>query len=251
MALSRPDKAGNTAGPGPRPMLELAGVGKNFLMHLQGGLLLPVVANVSFRIAAGECVALVGPSGIGKSSLLKMIYGNYRCDCGSIRLADGDGFLDIVQATPRQILRIRQHRLAYVSQFLRVIPRVSALDIVASAANLPQAEARRSAVLMLERLAIAPRLWPLPPATFSGGEQQRINIARSFVGNHPILLLDEPTASLDPANREAVVALIAERKQAGCAILAICHDDDVRGKIADRLVDVGVFAAPLNEGSGE
>jgi alpha-D-ribose 1-methylphosphonate 5-triphosphate synthase subunit PhnL len=250
MACFEQNTTGTDGADSKAPMLEVAAVSKSFVMHLQGGARLPVVENVSFRIAAGECVALIGPSGIGKSSLLKMIYGNYRCDAGAIRIADNGGFLDIARATPRQILRIRQHTLGYVSQFLRVIPRVSALDIVAAAAGQPKAAARRRAAAILERLAIAPRLWPLPPATFSGGEQQRINIARSFVGNHPILLLDEPTASLDPENRAVVVALIDERKHAGSAILAICHDDDVRGRIADRMIDVGGFAAPMNEGSG-
>lgn len=233
------------------PMLNLKGVSKSFIMHLQAGTRLTVVENVSFEVYPGECVALVGPSGIGKSSLMKMIYGNYRCDAGSIRVATGNDFVDVATATPRQILRLRRHGLGYVSQFLRVIPRISTLDIVIAAADdLSKDAARAKAETLLRRLSVAPHMWPLAPATFSGGEQQRINIARSFISRHPVLLLDEPTASLDPDNRTVVVELIAEKKRQGCAILTICHDDDVRGRIADRFVDVSQFAGAVQQRSG-
>jgi alpha-D-ribose 1-methylphosphonate 5-triphosphate synthase subunit PhnL len=151
-----------------------------------------------------------------------------------------------VSAAPRRVLRLRKAAIGYVSQFLRTIPRVGALDIVAAAAReygLPAGKAADRAGELLERLNIPERIRHLPPATFSGGEQQRVNIARGFAAEHPILLLDEPTASLDAANRDAVVAFIAARKRAGGALLGIFHDDDVRARVADRVIDVSRFAA--------
>jgi alpha-D-ribose 1-methylphosphonate 5-triphosphate synthase subunit PhnL len=182
---------------------------------------------------------LHGPSGAGKSSILKMIYGNYRCDAGRVALRQGEVETDMAIAAPRRILALRRTTIGYVSQFLRVMPRVAALDIVAGAAReqgAPADEARTRAAAMLRRLNVPERLWRLPPATFSGGEQQRVNIARGLVARHPILLLDEPTASLDAANRAAVVGLIAEKKAAGVAILGIFHDEDVRARVADRII---------------
>jgi alpha-D-ribose 1-methylphosphonate 5-triphosphate synthase subunit PhnL len=227
-------------------VIDLVDVKKSFTMHLQGGMRLPVVSGVTFSARTGECVALAGPSGIGKSSILKMIFGNYRCDGGRILLSQGDEVTDIVTAAPRAILTLRRHAMGYVSQFLRAVPRVAALDIVAEplvAAGVAREEARRRAAAMLSRLNIPKRLWPLPPATFSGGEQQRVNIARGFLPDMPLLLLDEPTASLDADNRAAVVALITEKKRRGAAIVAIVHDDDVRDAVADRRIDVTRFAA--------
>lgn len=227
-------------------LLEVTNAAKTFTMHLQGGIRLPVVAGVSFRVDAGECVVLAGPSGAGKSSILKMIFGNYRCDSGSIVSRHDGEVVDLANAAPRQILRLRRSTIGYVSQFLRAVPRVPSLDVVAEpllAAGMARTEARERAGVLLRRVNIAERLWTLPPSTFSGGEQQRINIARGFVSHLPILLLDEPTASLDAANRAVVVKLIAEKKAAGVAMVAICHDDDVRELIADRIVDVTSFAA--------
>lgn len=225
-------------------MLELQNISKCFVMHLQGGQELPVVSGVSLCVRAGECVVLGGASGAGKSSLLKMIYGNYRCDDGQILLRTTSKAIDLAKASPREILRLRQTRLAYVSQFLRVIPRIGALDIVAAAARdfgiVPE-EAESRAVALFHTLNIPERLWALPPATFSGGEQQRVNIARGFIADHPLLLLDEPTASLDAKNRAAVVGLIDAKKRAGTAILGIFHDEDVRDRVADRIVDVTQF----------
>ena len=229
-----------------RPAVELTSVAKTFVMHLQGGARLPVVAGVDLQVHAGECVVLGGPSGTGKSSILKMIYGNYRCDTGTILVRIGEEAIDVATAAPRVIATLRRTALGYVSQFLRVIPRVTTLDIVAGAARqtaTTEAAADERARSLLARLAVPERLWSLPPATFSGGEQQRINIARGLAAERPILLLDEPTASLDATNRATVVELLRERKKAGVAMIGIFHDEDVRDRIADRIVDIRQFAA--------
>ncbi len=227
------------------PAISVDAAAKSFTMHLQGGVVLPVVAGVAFEVFSGECVALGGPSGAGKSSLLKMIYGNYRTDAGMVRVWTDDGPVDVAAAAPREILRLRRNSIGYVSQFLRAVPRVPALDIVAEPA-LQRGVAHEAAIArakaLLARLNIPERLWALPPATFSGGEQQRVNIARGFIAELPILLLDEPTASLDAANRNVVVALIEEKKAAATAIVGIFHDDDVRERIADRVIDVTRFS---------
>jgi alpha-D-ribose 1-methylphosphonate 5-triphosphate synthase subunit PhnL len=189
---------------------------------------------------------LGGPSGIGKSSILKMIFGNYRCDAGSILVLADDEAVDVATAAPRRILALRDRAISYVSQFLRAVPRVAAIDVVAEplvAAGNRLDIARERAAELLTVLNIPKPLWGLPPATFSGGEQQRINIARGFLPERPILLLDEPTASLDATNSAVVGALIAEKKKRGTAIVAIAHDADVRDAIADEIVDVGRFAA--------
>jgi alpha-D-ribose 1-methylphosphonate 5-triphosphate synthase subunit PhnL len=227
-------------------MIEIRNAEKTFTMHLQGGVRLPVVRGVSFEVRAGECVVLSGPSGAGKSSILKMIFGNYRCDDGVIAVRYDDAMLDIATAEPRQILNVRRSSIGYVSQFLRAVPRVPTIDVVAEplvATGMSREAAHERAGCLLRRLNIPERLWALPPSTFSGGEQQRVNIARGFISNLPILLLDEPTASLDAANREVVVDLIAEKKRGGVAMVAIVHDGEIRRLIADRVVDVTTFAA--------
>jgi alpha-D-ribose 1-methylphosphonate 5-triphosphate synthase subunit PhnL len=226
-------------------VLELRNAGKSFTMHLQGGLRLPVVAGVDFAVEAGQCVVLGGPSGAGKSSILKMIFGNYRCDSGQILVRHHDATVDVARAEPRRILSLRASVMGYVSQFLRAVPRVAALDVVAEplvTAPVERQQARAAASGLLQRLAIPERLWQVPPVTFSGGEQQRVNIARGFLPDRPLLLLDEPTASLDAANRATVVELIAEKKRRGTAIVAIVHDDEVRRAIADIVVDVTRFS---------
>ncbi len=227
-------------------MIEIADAEKTFTMHLQGGVELPVVRGVSFQVRSGECVVLSGPSGAGKSSILKMIFGNYRCDGGRIGIRHEGAFIDLVRAEPREILSVRRHSIGYVSQFLRAVPRVATIDVVAEpliANGVARPDARQQAASLLKVLNIPERLWALPPSTFSGGEQQRVNIARGFISDLPILLLDEPTASLDAVNRAVVVDLIGEKKRAGVAMVAIVHDDEIRHLIADRVVDVTSFAA--------
>jgi alpha-D-ribose 1-methylphosphonate 5-triphosphate synthase subunit PhnL len=227
-------------------MIEITDAEKTFIMHLQGGVELPVVRGVSFDVQPGECVVLAGPSGAGKSSILKMIFGNYRCDGGRIGIRHHGAQIDLAKAEPRQILSVRRATIGYVSQFLRAVPRVATIDVVAEPLivnGVARAEARDRAGALLHRLNIPERLFMLPPSTFSGGEQQRVNIARGFISDLPILLLDEPTASLDAANRAVVVELIDQKKRQGVAMVAIVHDDEIRHLIADRVVDVTSFAA--------
>ncbi|MEG9524823.1 MAG: phosphonate C-P lyase system protein PhnL [Hyphomicrobiales bacterium] len=226
-------------------LLTFEDVAKSFTLHLRGGIVLPVVSDVSFTVEPGECVVLGGPSGAGKSSLLKMAYGNYRCDAGAIRVRDGDTSVDVVRADPRVVLALRARVIAYVSQFLRVIPRVSALDVVEAAGReggLDAGTAQTRAKDLLARLNLPERLWGLPPATFSGGEQQRVNIARGLIADRPLLLLDEPTASLDAQNRAVVADLVREKLQAGAGVLGIFHDSEMRDAVATRVVDVTRFA---------
>ena len=223
--------------------LSLAGVSKAFTVHLQGGLRLPVLRDLAFTARPGECVVLTGPSGAGKSSILKLIYGNYRCDEGAILVRNGSDIVDIATAAPRQILALRRRVLGYVTQFLRAVPRVSALDIVAEAFDdVPREAARDRAAAMLARFNVPERLWGLPPATFSGGEQQRVNLAQGLLPERPVVLLDEPTASLDAENRAVVIEIIRERKRQGVALVAIVHDEAVRDAIADTSLDVTRFA---------
>ena len=229
----------------PTPLV-VSEVTKSFTMHLRGGMRLPVITNVSFSVKAGECVVLGGPSGAGKSSILKMLFGNYSVDEGQILVQHDGHLVDLAKAEPRTILEVRRRSIGYVSQFLRVVPRVSALDIVAeplTARGVSLEAARERAAQLLPNLNLPYELWTLPPATFSGGEQQRVNIARGFITDHPILLLDEPTASLDAKNRQVVIGMIAEKKRAGVGLLGIFHDEEVRDAVADRIIDVSAFSA--------
>ena len=217
--------------------LRAAALEKTFIMHARGGLELPVLHDVALDVAPGECLALVGPSGAGKSTLLRSLYGNYRPQSGSIRVRHRDGWAELVGAEPRLMLDVRRHTMGFVSQFLRVIPRVATVDVVAEPMlrrGATPEDARRRAEFLLSVLGIPQRLWSLPPATFSGGEQQRVNIARSLITDYPVLLLDEPTASLDVANRDGVIDLIRDRREAGTAIVGIFHDVAVREALATR-----------------
>ncbi|MEY8837914.1 phosphonate C-P lyase system protein PhnL [Cribrihabitans sp. XS_ASV171] len=221
-------------------MIELRNVGKSFTLHNQGGAVIPVMEGASLSVAQGECVGLTGASGAGKSTLMRVIYGNYLAAAGQVVV----GGVDVAQAQPREILALRRSVLGYVSQFLRVVPRVPTLDVVAEpllAVGTGREAALDRARELLARLNIPERLWTLSPTTFSGGEQQRVNIARGFAHDYPALLLDEPTASLDAANRETVLSLIEEVKARGAAIVGIFHDEAARDRVCDRVVDVSAF----------
>ncbi|OUD08508.1 phosphonate C-P lyase system protein PhnL [Marivivens niveibacter] len=221
-------------------MIELKNVSKTFTLHNQSSAVIEVINDVSFSVAAGECVALTGASGAGKSTLMRMIYGNYLTQAGSICIGD----VNVVQAEPREVIALRREVLGYVSQFLRVVPRVPTLDVVADplrALGVPSDDAQARAQDLLTQLNIPQRLWSLSPTTFSGGEQQRVNIARGFAHAYPAMLLDEPTASLDATNREVVLSLIEEAKARGCAIIGIFHDESARDRVCNREIDVSAF----------
>ena len=225
-------------------MIQIENLSKSFTLHNQGGVVIPVMAGAALTVAAGECVGLTGQSGSGKSTLMRMVYGNYLAAGGTLRV----GALDVATAEPRQIIALRREVLGYVSQFLRVVPRVPTIDVVAEPLlriGVDRQVARERASALLSRLNIPERLWSLSPTTFSGGEQQRVNIARGFAHPYPALLLDEPTASLDAVNREVVLRLIEEAKARGAAILGIFHDEGARDRVCDRVVDVTGFTTRL------
>lgn len=225
-------------------VLETTNLSKTFTLHQRGGVELPVFSGIDMSVSPGECLALTGHSGSGKSSLLRCLYGNYGASSGEVRIRHLEQWLNLSAAEPRQVFDVRRRTLGYVSQFLRVIPRVSTLDIVAEPLRrlgVAADDARAQAGAWLQRLNLHERLWALPPATFSGGEQQRVNIAHGLIANHPVLLLDEPTASLDAQNRRVVVGLIAAACARGAAVVGIFHDDEVRDAVASRCLDVEQF----------
>jgi alpha-D-ribose 1-methylphosphonate 5-triphosphate synthase subunit PhnL len=227
-------------------VIQISNLSKSFTLHNQGAAVIPVMEGAALSVSPGECVGLIGASGSGKSTLMRMIWGNYLAASGSIMV----GNLDVARAAPRDIIALRRRTLGYVSQFLRVVPRVPTVDVVAEPLlnlGVPVAEARARAEALLAQLNIPERLWSLSPTTFSGGEQQRVNIARGFVHPYPALLLDEPTASLDATNREVVLTLIEAAKTRGAAIIGIFHDEGARARLCDRLVDVTSYTPGLSQ----
>lgn len=218
-------------------MMKIRNLSKEFLLHQQGGIRISVFDDLNLSVESGEAVAITGPSGKGKSSLLKLVYGTYRATGGEILVKSSKDWIDIVTANPQQIIALRRNTIGYVTQFLRVIPRVPAEDIVAEPLldrGIDSDTAIARARDLLERLNIPRRLWHLSPMTFSGGEQQRVNIARGFAAHYPLLLIDEPTASLDEDNRIRVLDLIKEARQNGSAVVGVFHDEDERRRSCTR-----------------
>ena len=216
---------------------------KQFTLHNQGGTNIPVFVDFSAEVKMGESVAIVGPSGQGKSSLLKLIYGTYQATSGVINVLHQGAPFNVIDAAPHEILALRRSTIGYVTQFLRCIPRVSAEDVVAEPLRergMALDEARAKARDLLARVNIPEPLWHLPPMTFSGGEQQRVNIARGFAAHFPILLLDEPTASLDAENRARVMTLIEDAKQRGSTIIGVFHHADERQQVCNRQIDIAL-----------
>jgi len=226
-------------------MLRVEKAAKTFILHVQGGVEIPVFEDLDLEVSAGECVLLAGESGVGKSTLMRMIDANYVCSSGRVLVRHDDDWIDMASAHPHVVIDVRRRTLGYVSQFLRVVPRVATIDIVSEplrAVGVDATEARDRSAELLSRLRVPESLWSLSPITFSGGEQQRVNIARGFILDRPVMLLDEPTASLDAANREVVLELICEARDRGSAIIGIFHDADVREAVATRSFDMAQFS---------
>lgn len=218
-------------------ILEIKQLSKQFTLYTQNNAVLDVLKDINIHVDAGEIVALCGPSGAGKSSLLKAVYGTYRVNGGLINILDDQSMINLVKADPRQIIDLRKRTIGYVSQFLRVIPRVATIDIVANAAielGVEERVAQSRAVELLEKLRIDKTLHDLSPLKFSGGEQQRVNIARAMSAPRPLMLFDEPTASLDPQNRETVLKMIRNLADEGTAVLGIFHDPKDREILGTR-----------------
>jgi alpha-D-ribose 1-methylphosphonate 5-triphosphate synthase subunit PhnL len=227
-----------------KPLIVVEDLAKTFVLHAAGPAVIPVFERLNLEVGPGECLVLAGESGTGKSSLMRSIYGNYLPTSGSVKVLHDGAYVDIVRASPHEVLEVRRRTLGYVSQFLRVIPRIPTLQLVMEPLlenGVSPEEARERAVSLLTELHLPAAHWHLPPATFSGGEQQRVNIARSFIRDYPIMLLDEPTASLDGENRAIVVSLIRQALGRGAAMIGIFHDEDVRDAVATRLFPVAAF----------
>jgi alpha-D-ribose 1-methylphosphonate 5-triphosphate synthase subunit PhnL len=229
-----------------QPAIVVEGLGKTFVLHNADHAAIPVFEGLKLEVMPGECVVLAGESGVGKSTLMRSIFGNYLPSAGAVKVWHDNAYVDITGAAPHEVMAVRRRTLGYVSQFLRVIPRIPTLQLVMEPLlenGVPEDEARARAVELLAALRLPEAHWDLPPATFSGGEQQRVNIARSFIRNYPVLLLDEPTASLDAGNRAIVVELIKRALADGAAMIGIFHDEDVRDAVATRLFQVNQFKA--------
>ncbi|AFY34831.1 phosphonate C-P lyase system protein PhnL [Calothrix sp. PCC 7507] len=223
-------------------LLKVENLQKSFTLHQQGGVHLKVLQDISLSVNTGECVALSGTSGSGKSTFMRCLYANYRADSGAIWVKHQENWIDLCQLPAHEILAVRKNTIGYVSQFLRAIPRVPALEVAAEPLlelGIKTEAAFTTVKNLFHRLNLPERLWHLSPTTFSGGEKQRVNIARALAVNYPILLLDEPTSALDTTNRQVVIELLEELKAKGCALIGIFHDAEVQSQLCNRELTFG------------
>ena len=223
-------------------MLQVRNLAKNFTMHIRGGVVIPSFAGVSFETHAGSLVALTGPSGIGKSSLLKCVYRTYLPSAGEILYTAKDGrAIDLSSADDWEILTLRRNEIGYVSQFFHIMPRISALETLIEplvSRGTDREEALVTARDMLSRVGLGKTLWDMYPSTFSGGEKQRLNILHAIITKPRLLLLDEPTASLDKGYKERIMEMILALKAEGTAMVGVFHDRDALLALSDMRYDL-------------
>lgn len=221
-----------------QPVLKVENLSKTFVLHTQNGKRIEALRGVSFNLGDGEILALAGKSGAGKSSLMKCLYRTYVATGGRILFRTaGHAYTDLASATEHEILQIRKTSIRYCSQFLQVIPRVPAVEVVAESlirTGTPRAEALEQAEQLLAKLRLPRELWDAYPATFSGGEQQRINMARALISRSRLLLVDEPTASLDTGSKKIILDMLLDMKQSGSSVVLISHDEATLSRLADR-----------------
>ena len=223
-------------------ILQVRELSKNFTLHEQNNKVLPGVKRISFTVKSGKLTALTGSSGAGKSSLLKCIYRTYLTETGEISYLTAAGnWLNLATASEYEILYLRRNEISFVTQFLHCLPRQTTLDVVAKPLfdlGCKRNQAIERAAILLQKMQVPERLWKISPATFSGGEKQRVNLARGMILCPRLLLLDEPTASLDANTSKLVVELIQSIKQMGTGILAVLHDPELIAVLADDIVTV-------------
>ncbi len=230
-------------------ILEVNDLSKEFNLHILNNKRIEALKRINFTMEEGEIIGLTGKSGSGKSSLMKCIYRTYLASSGKIMYNSKAGQIDLVTADDHLVIELRRNEITYCSQFLSVIPRVSAVDVVCE--NLFRVEkdkelARKQAKTMLEQLGLPIELWDAFPSTFSGGEQQRINVARAIIASPRFLLIDEPTASLDAKTKDVVIDLILSLKKNGTSVLCISHDEYTLERLVDRRIDL-VFGEIVNK----
>jgi alpha-D-ribose 1-methylphosphonate 5-triphosphate synthase subunit PhnL len=227
----------------PGVLLEVEQLSKCFCLHLLGAMPLPVLGRLNFRIREGDFAVISGPSGSGKSTVLKCVYRSYLPTSGAVYYRCADGvWLDLVQCSEQQMLALRRSEIGYVTQFLRCAPRVAAEQVVAGPRMIlggSRSVALDEARNLLQRFRIPEKLWKAFPVTFSGGEQQRINLARAIIQKPRLLLLDEPTASLDPRAVECFLEALEEVRQQGTTCLGIFHDRSLIDRFATQVVEMG------------
>lgn len=226
-----------------KPLLNVENLSKTFYLHEQNKVI-PSSSQVNLTVYSGKLTALIGPTGAGKSSVLKSIYRTYLPSSGRLLYETAAGAtLDLALALEHRILELRREEIGFVTQFLHTLPRQKTLDVVAMPLyqqGIDRTEGRARAAELLTELNIPERLWEVPPATFSGGEKQRVNLARGLIASPRLLLLDEPTASLDANTTDRVVALIQRKKEQGTGMLAIFHHADLVQRLADDVVELTV-----------
>jgi len=220
--------------------LEIQGLSKRFILHIRDGLQVDALHDFSLRTRRGEFTGLVGHSGSGKSTLLKCLFRTYLPDSGTAAYTDESGQrTDLAAADEHTILRLRASGLGYVSQTLRVIPRVTVERTVGrplAGRGLDRDEVLRKARFLLERLNLPQNLWDSYPALLSGGEQQRVNVAKALISEPNLLLLDEPTSALDSNNQAAVVELLEERLDGGATMIGAFHDAPSLQRLASSVI---------------
>lgn len=233
-------------------MLQIKNFGKRFTIHHLDKTM-QAVEHINFSLEQGEFVGIVGKSGSGKSTILKSIYRTYLPDMGNIIYhSKRYGLIDLAYATEREILYLRKHEIGYVSQFLNVMPRTTSRELVEKALlEMGETEeaAQKEAEKALRHFELDRNLWDTYPNTFSGGEKLRLNIAMATVKKPRLLLLDEPTASLDQESKVKVREIIEKLKASGTTLVGIFHDIEFMDGLCDQVFDMKFSQLqPVKEG---
>lgn len=222
-------------------ILEIKNLTKNFYLH-GAQKEIKSCRDVNFTLDEGEFVGIVGLSGAGKSTILKCINRSYLTTCGEIIYqSEAFGTIDLTKASEREILYLRKHEIGYVSQFLNVMPRTTAKEHVMSAlleAGEDIASAARKAEEMLAYFRLSEDLWDIYPNTFSGGERLRLNLAHTMVKNPRLMLLDEPTASLDNKTKVLVKDMLIKLKNQKTSMIGIFHDLEFMDGVCDKVFNI-------------